>query len=344
MQANETLLELWIEALCAELGEISGALITSSTAPYEANHQDAYETALLARGPVEGELYVTVEAGALVQFTQLSLGEPLDPEVACDPERIEIWRRLLDSTAGRLSAKLTANFTDSQNNSCAVVLADTRPLRDSDQLAGEPGSRIQRWLLQAGQSKIAILARVRMGFSEEMTLASQTPTIAIDDAESAQQLPVQASLDTEARNENQPDSIASTDADDHSAPEKQAISEREEAERMNTEEKKYRRASRSFDEPVISPEQAHRFDLLLDIELEATLRFGALEMPLREVLELGPGDVLSLDRHVQEPVELVVGDRIVARGEVVLVGGNFGLQVTEVAEPRRRLETIRCLF
>lgn len=87
-----------------------------------------------------------------------------------------------------------------------------------------------------------------------------------------------------------------------------------------------------------------RLDLLLDIELEATLRFGALELPLREVLELGPGDVLPLDRHVREPVELVVGDRIVARGEVVLVAGNFALHVTEVAEPRSRLETIRCLF
>jgi flagellar motor switch protein FliN/FliY len=47
---------------------------------------------------------------------------------------------------------------------------------------------------------------------------------------------------------------------------------------------------------------------------------------------------------VREPVDLVVGDRIVARGEVVLVSGNFGLQITEVAEPRKRLETIRCLF
>ena len=96
--------------------------------------------------------------------------------------------------------------------------------------------------------------------------------------------------------------------------------------------------------PYTEPRTRQRLDLLLDIELEATLRFGALELPLREVLELGPGDVLPLDRHVREPVELVVGDRIVAKGEVVLVGGNFALHVTEVAEPRRRLETIRCLF
>ena len=84
--------------------------------------------------------------------------------------------------------------------------------------------------------------------------------------------------------------------------------------------------------------------LLSDIELEATLQFGSREMALREVLELGPGEVVELDRHVSEPVDLVVGDRIVARGEVVVVNGNFALRVTEVATPQMRLESIRCLF
>jgi flagellar motor switch protein FliN len=85
-------------------------------------------------------------------------------------------------------------------------------------------------------------------------------------------------------------------------------------------------------------------ELLLDVELEATLRFGCRELPLSEILELGAGDVVELDRHVTDPVDLIVGDKIVARGEVVLVNGNFGLRVTEVAAPRKRLETIRCLF
>jgi flagellar motor switch protein FliN len=85
-------------------------------------------------------------------------------------------------------------------------------------------------------------------------------------------------------------------------------------------------------------------ELILDVELEATLRFGCREMQLSELLDLGPGDVVQLDRHVADPVDLVVGDKIVARGEVVLVNGNFGLRVTEVAAPKRRLESIRCLF
>ncbi|MBS1803018.1 MAG: FliM/FliN family flagellar motor switch protein [Acidobacteria bacterium] len=85
-------------------------------------------------------------------------------------------------------------------------------------------------------------------------------------------------------------------------------------------------------------------ELLLDVELEATLRFGCCEMLLGEILELGPGDVVELDRHVADPVDLVVGNKIVAKGDVVLINGNFGLRVTEVAAPQKRLESIRCLF
>ena len=84
--------------------------------------------------------------------------------------------------------------------------------------------------------------------------------------------------------------------------------------------------------------------LLYDIQLDATLQFGSREMLLRDVLALGPGDVVELDRHVSEPVDLVIGDRIVARGEVVVTNGNFALRITEVATPQLRLESMRCLF
>jgi flagellar motor switch protein FliN len=93
-----------------------------------------------------------------------------------------------------------------------------------------------------------------------------------------------------------------------------------------------------------APKLSPGLELLLDVELEASLRFGSRELPLGDILDLGPGDVVQLDRHVADPVDLIVGDKIVARGEVILVNGNFGLRVTEVAVPEKRLESIRCLF
>jgi flagellar motor switch protein FliN len=110
------------------------------------------------------------------------------------------------------------------------------------------------------------------------------------------------------------------------------------------------RAKRAGSMPAVgvqpSPQQTFSpgVDLLLDVELDATLRFGCREMALSEILDLGAGDVVELDRHISDPVDLVVGDKIVARGEAVLVNGNFGLRITEVATPRKRLESIRCLF
>jgi flagellar motor switch protein FliN len=97
-------------------------------------------------------------------------------------------------------------------------------------------------------------------------------------------------------------------------------------------------------ESTVGDGSSANLDLLLDIELQASLRFGGREMLLSEILDMAPGDVVPLDRSVHAPVDLVIGDRIVARGEVVLVDGNYGLRVTEVAEPRKRLETVRCLF
>ena len=96
--------------------------------------------------------------------------------------------------------------------------------------------------------------------------------------------------------------------------------------------------------PAAGAESAGGIGLLYDIELDATLQFGSKEMLLRDVLDLGPGDVVELDRHIAEPVDLVVGDRIVARGEVVVANGNFALRILEVATPQMRLESIRCLF
>jgi len=81
-------------------------------------------------------------------------------------------------------------------------------------------------------------------------------------------------------------------------------------------------------------------DLLLDIELDASLRFGQCEMILREILELRPGSVVELNREIQEPAELLVAGRVVARGDVVIVDGSYGLRITDIAQPEQRLKSV----
>ncbi len=86
---------------------------------------------------------------------------------------------------------------------------------------------------------------------------------------------------------------------------------------------------------------AANLDLLLDVELDASLRFGQRELLLREILDLRPGSVVELNRQLQEPAELLVGGRVIARGEVVIVDGNYGLRITDIVQPQKRLESVR---
>jgi flagellar motor switch protein FliN/FliY len=77
-----------------------------------------------------------------------------------------------------------------------------------------------------------------------------------------------------------------------------------------------------------------RLDAVLDVDLPLVVRFGRAIMPLRALADLGPGSVIDMGRPPDEPVDLLVGERLIARGEVVIVGGNYGVRITELAAPR----------
>ena len=85
-------------------------------------------------------------------------------------------------------------------------------------------------------------------------------------------------------------------------------------------------------EPLPTDAEAKRLGFFLDLDLEVTLCFGARQMLLKEVLELGPGSVIELDREVQDPADLLLDGKLIARGEIVIVNGNYGLRVAEVFE------------
>ena len=78
----------------------------------------------------------------------------------------------------------------------------------------------------------------------------------------------------------------------------------------------------------------------MDVELEVTLRFGERQMLLRDILELSPGAVVELDRKLQEPAELLTAGKVMARGEVVIVDGNYGLRGTEIVSPHNRIPSL----
>ncbi|MDE3154013.1 MAG: FliM/FliN family flagellar motor switch protein [Acidobacteriota bacterium] len=82
----------------------------------------------------------------------------------------------------------------------------------------------------------------------------------------------------------------------------------------------------------------NNLDVILDIDLPMVVRFGETRLPLQVLVEFGPGSVIDLGRSPDEPVDVLVSGKLVARGEVVVVGGNYGVRITEVAS---RVDRIR---
>jgi len=92
-------------------------------------------------------------------------------------------------------------------------------------------------------------------------------------------------------------------------------------------------------EPKGKPNAASAMDILLDIELPVTLRFGRRQMALDDILKLESGSIIEFDRAVDDPVEVLVNDRVVARGEAVTVHGNYGVRILDIAGPQERLDS-----
>jgi flagellar motor switch protein FliN/FliY len=89
------------------------------------------------------------------------------------------------------------------------------------------------------------------------------------------------------------------------------------------------------------PTRDPKLELLMDVELDVTLRFGERQMVLHDILDLSAGSVVELNQYVQDPVELLVGKKVIARGEVVVVDGSYGLRVVEIVSAMERIESLR---
>jgi flagellar motor switch protein FliN/FliY len=80
--------------------------------------------------------------------------------------------------------------------------------------------------------------------------------------------------------------------------------------------------------------------ILYDIPLQITARLGSTRMSIKDLLKLGPGAVVALDRVVGESVDLLINGVVVGRGDVVVVNDNYGLRITRVASHEERLKSL----
>ncbi len=82
-------------------------------------------------------------------------------------------------------------------------------------------------------------------------------------------------------------------------------------------------------------------DFLLDIPVEITVQLGTSRMLIKELLQLGQGSVVELDKLAGEPMEILANNRLIARGEVVVVNEKFGVRLTDIISPSERLTQLK---
>jgi flagellar motor switch protein FliN/FliY len=84
-----------------------------------------------------------------------------------------------------------------------------------------------------------------------------------------------------------------------------------------------------------------RLDLILDISLPVTVELGRARMQIQDILKLGPGSIIELEKSAGDPVELLINDRPIAKGEVVVIDENFGIRLTSIVTASERIRTLR---
>ncbi len=82
-------------------------------------------------------------------------------------------------------------------------------------------------------------------------------------------------------------------------------------------------------------------DLLMDVQVQLSVEIGRTRMPIRDLLALHEGSIVNLERGVAEPMDLMVNGTLIARGEVVESGGQFGLRLLDVVSPAERLKKLK---
>lgn len=87
--------------------------------------------------------------------------------------------------------------------------------------------------------------------------------------------------------------------------------------------------------------EARRLEILLDVPLDISVELGRSRMSIQELLNLGPGAVVELDKVAGEPLDILVNQRLVARGEAVVVNDKFGVRITDIISPSERVARLR---
>jgi len=95
------------------------------------------------------------------------------------------------------------------------------------------------------------------------------------------------------------------------------------------------------EQSLLSADEMKNMSLIMDVELPVRVRIGTKTVLLKDVLNMDIGSIVELDQLANEPLDVLIGDKIIAKGEVIIIDGNFGVQIIDIASPQERLHQLR---
>ena len=90
----------------------------------------------------------------------------------------------------------------------------------------------------------------------------------------------------------------------------------------------------------VKKKEKYDIDFVLDIPLDVSVELGRVTMPVNDLLQLGPGSIIELAKLVGEPLHIYINNKMIAKGEVVVMDEKFGIRVTDITSPTERVKSL----
>ncbi|SHJ58657.1 flagellar motor switch protein FliN/FliY [Anaerobranca californiensis DSM 14826] len=123
--------------------------------------------------------------------------------------------------------------------------------------------------------------------------------------------------------------------------EKDIGQEKEQKDNLEQREIQYQKAQFSQLQPVDVGQHSHNIGLIMDVPLEITVELGRTRKKIKDILSLGTGSIIELEKMAGEPVEILANGKVIARGEVVVINENFGVRITSILTPIERVQNLQ---
>jgi flagellar motor switch protein FliN len=294
--AMRAFLQTWAESLSQVLGQISGSTVPCEVlAEAPGDLPSAVETDIWAvitcSGGLRGEMSLRLASGSALRLAQVFVGETPSETTASANE---------PGFASPSSDAVAAKLSDEQREAVIELLR---------QVAGVSSSAKERW----GEVQLHI---------EVAPSAPSWPAAAtfwLKAGESSSRILLEAGISAALAAELKAEKVEAAKPVAYPSASPTTAAATADAAKPGA-------AVSAGD----AAQDAGALDALMDVQLSMTLRFGSKTLLLREVLDLSPGAVVELDRKVAEPVDLLLEGKVVARGDLVVIDGNYGLRVTYV--------------